>query len=234
MKKTAEENILVVAAHPDDEVLGCGATIAKHSGAQSRVWTIVLGQGITSRKNQTGDQQKEALAQLKESAMQASRVLGVEKLILKDFPDNKFDSVPMLDIVQAVEEVVEEFKPKIIYSHNPTDVNVDHRLTIEAVEAAVRPATKPYIEKVLSFEIPSSTEWNFTREPFRPNIFVEVTEEQLAMKIKALEAYEQEMRPFPHPRSAEFINSLAKVRGSQGGLNLAESFSLIYSREKLK
>lgn len=231
MKKKAGDNILLVAAHPDDEVLGCGATIAKHVGGRDRVWIVILGRGVESRKYLTGNERKEALEKLNDSAVQASQVLGIQRLIQKDFPDNKFDSVPMLEIVQAVEEVVEELKPKIIYSHNPTDVNVDHRLTIQAVEAAARPGTKMYIEKVLSFEVPSSTEWNFTREPFRPNIFVEITEEQLIIKIKALEAYEQEMQLFPHPRSAEFINSLAKVRGGQGGFSLAEAFSLIYSRE---
>ncbi len=234
MKKTAGLNILVVAAHPDDEVLGCGATIAKHIEAGNRVWVVILGQGVTSRKNLSGGGQKEALAKLKKSASQAAQVLGIENLILKDFPDNKFDSVPTLEIVQVVEDVVDEFKPQIIYSHNPTDVNIDHRQTIEAVEATARPAIKPYVEKVLSFEVPSSTEWNFTREPFRPNIFVQITEGQLTKKIASLEAYKQEVRPFPHPRSAEFIKSLAKVRGGQGGFNLAEAFCLIYSREKSK
>src|SRR3989344_2529839 len=222
--------VLIVAAHPDDEVLGCGATIAKHTESGDRVWTIILGGGVTSRKNLSDEGKVDALKKLQTSAKESGQILGAEKTVLKDFPDNKFDSVPTLDIVQTIEEVVEEFKPKIIYSHNPTDVNVDHRLTIEAVEAATRPATKPYVEKVLSFEVPSSTEWNFTREPFRPHIFVKLSQEQLAKKISALSKYEQEMRPFPHPRSAELINSLAKVRGSQGGFKLAESFSLIYSR----
>ncbi len=222
---------MVIAAHPDDEVLGCGATVAKYVDAKDIVWTLILGEGITSRKDLDERQKVSDLKELRASAQSANKILGVKRLVTRDLPDNKFDSVSMLDIVHSIEDVVEEFKPEIIYSHNPTDTNIDHRITIEAVEAAVRPATKPYVKKVLSFEVPSSTEWNFTREPFRPNIFVDVTDEQLAMKIKALKAYGQEMRPFPHPRSAEFINSLAKVRGSQGGFSLAEAFCLIYSRE---
>lgn len=231
MKKLVGLNILVVAAHPDDEVLGCGATIAKHKESGDIVWVMLLGQGITSRKILSKKQRVEDRKKLLESARRANRQLGVDRLIIKDLPDNKFDSVPMLEVVQTVEEVLDEFKPQIIYSHNPTDVNVDHRVTIEAVETVARPATKPYVNKVLSFEIPSSTEWNFTREPFRPNIFIELTNRQLEKKVSSLSKYEGEMRPFPHPRSAEFLRSLAKVRGSQGGFSLAEAFSLIYSRE---
>lgn len=230
MRKTAGENILVVVAHPDDEVLGCGATIAKHTMSGDLVWVVILGEGITSRKNLSPQKQAQDLKKLKNSAKSAGEILGISRLIMKDLPDNKFDSLPMLVIIQNIEKVVEELKPKIIYSHNPTDVNIDHRLTIEAVEAAVRPATKPYVEKVVSFEVPSSTEWNFTREPFRPNIFIEITEDELAKKVEALSKYEQELRPFPHPRSVEFVASLAKVRGGQGGFKLAEAFSLIYSR----
>lgn len=231
MKKTAGLNILVVAAHPDDEVLGCGATIAKHVEEGSRVWILILGEGITSRVGLSDVQKRKGLEKLHKSAQKASKILGVSKLILEHLPDNKFDSIPLLEIVHKIEKVTSDYQPQIIYTHSRSDVNIDHRRTLEAVEAAVRPLPSSTIQSVLTFEVPSSTEWNFVRELFRPNVFNQIDEKVFAKKIKAISAYSQELKPFPHPRSLEYLKSLAKVRGVQAGFNLAEAFELIYLRK---
>lgn len=223
--------VLVIAAHPDDEVLGCGATIAKHKSLGDKVWVLILGEGITSRKSLTNTQKKKGVDNLKQSAKKASRILGIDKLILKDFPDNKFDSVPLLSIVHSIEEVVDNLKPQIIYTHSKSDVNIDHRKTLEAVESAVRPLPNSKIEQVLSFETPSSTEWNFVRKTFKPNVFNQIGEKNLNKKIAALGVYKSELRPFPHPRSPEYLKALARVRGSQSGYKTAEAFELIYWRK---
>lgn len=222
------KRVLIVAAHPDDEVLGCGASIAKHVAKNDKVRVLLLGKGVTSRRKLSDIQKGEMLVELKKMAQKAGRILGVEKITTKSFPDNKFDSIPLLDIIHAIEEEMEAFNPNIVYTHNKSDVNIDHRKTLEAVESAIRPTPSRKIQTVLAFEIPSSTEWNFTRHPFKANYFNGIKNEFLAKKIRALISYSSEKRPFPHPRSPEFLEALAKVRGSQSGQKLAEAFEVIY------
>lgn len=222
------KKILVVAAHPDDEVLGCGASIAKHVAKNDKVRVLLLGEGVTSRRKLSETQKEKLIVQLRKMTQKAARILGVEKITTKSFPDNKFDSVPLLDIIHAIEQEMEVFNPDIVYTHNKSDVNIDHRKTLEAVESAVRPIPSRKTQTVLAFEIPSSTEWNFIRYPFAPNYFNGIKNEFLAKKIRALISYSSEKRPFPHPRSPEFSEALAKVRGSQSGQNLAEAFEVIY------
>lgn len=223
--------VLTVAAHPDDEVLGCGATIAKHSYMGDKVWILILGEGITSRKALSLPQKKKSLVELQKSAEKASRILGAEKLITKNLPDNQFDSVPLLEIIQTIEKVTNEFKPSIIYTHHQSDINIDHRRTLEAVGAVIRPTKNSNIDETLTFEVASSTDWNFTRNPFKPNVFNQIDEENFDKKIAALKAYSTEMRPFPHPRSQEYLRALAKVRGGQAGVQMAEAFELIFARK---
>ncbi len=230
MRKIAGSNILLVVAHPDDEVLGCGGTIFENTKAGNRVWCLVLGEGITSRADLTVIQKKKLLNLLKNSAKNANRLLNVEKVILRNFPDNQFDSVPLLKIIHSIENIVEKFCPNVIFTHSLSDVNVDHRIVIKAVEAVVRPGIRQYIEKVFSFEAPSSTDWNFIKKPFRPNVFVSLEKNSLDKKIGALKKYEGEIRKFPHPRSETYLRALATVRGGQSGYKLAEAFELIYSR----
>ncbi|MDD5431145.1 MAG: GNAT family N-acetyltransferase [Candidatus Pacebacteria bacterium] len=226
------KKILVVAAHPDDEVLGCGATIARHTAGGDTVWVLILGEGIASRSGIPPEEKEKMLKELHASAEKASKILGVEKLILKNLPDNKLDTVPLLDIIKMVEGVVAEFKPDIIYTHNHSDLNVDHRLTVEAVALSIRPVEGwPSLEQVLSFEVPSSTEWNFIKEDsFKPNVFVDISN-FMDKKIDAMNAYETEFRKFPHPRSLEYVGALAVVRGGKAGMMKAEAFSLIYERK---
>ena len=223
-------NILVVAAHPDDEILGCGASIAQHISGGDRVCVLILGEGVAARRQLTEEQKEIGISAVLQAARAASNFLGVENLEIRQFPDNSFDSVPLLDIVSEVEEEIRFFHPEVIYTHNYSDVNIDHRLVAEAVEAATRPMEGSSIRRVLSFEIPSSTEWNFIKgEFFRPNVFLNVTK-YFEKKITALEFYQHEMRDFPHPRSYEYIRSLARVRGGQAGFLYAEAFQLVYEK----
>lgn len=226
-----KRKVLVVAAHPDDEVLGCGATVVKHVNVGDHVWVVILGEGITSRKELSGIQKKRNLEKLAKSAQKASKILGVEKLLLKNFPDNQFDTVPLLNIIHEIEKVTETFNPQIIYTHNQSDVNIDHRKTLEAVESVIRPLSNTQIEQALAFEVPSSSECNFVRANFGPNVFNQIDEENFDKKIAALKVYSTELRPFPHPRSPEYLGALAKVRGGQVGFPMAEAFELIYWRK---
>ncbi|MBI3553512.1 MAG: PIG-L family deacetylase [Elusimicrobia bacterium] len=224
-----KSRILVVAAHPDDELLGCGATVARQSARGSTIWSLVLGEGITSRKGLGSPQKARALKKLQDDSRKANAVVGVKKLVLKDFADNKFDSVPRLELVHAIEEVVCAFKPDTVYTHSSTDLNIDHQIVCEAVKTACRPLPGSPVRHILSFEIPSATEWRFdSAKGFSPNVFVDVSR-FLDKKLKALAAYKGEMRPFPHPRSEKYIRALAAVRGGQAGLPAAEAFSLIRS-----
>ena len=226
-------NVLVVAAHPDDEVLGCGATVAKHAATGDRVWHLILGEGVMSRSDVSAAEKDKALDELWASAEAAGKVLGVERVILKKLPCCQFDTVPLLDIVHMVEETIRALKPSIIYTHHLGDVNIDHRRTIEAVETAIRPNGGSFIEEVLAFEVPSSTEWNFAKaDMFRPNSFVELSEKDFAAKHEALfTAYRKEMRTYPHSRSPEYLRALAICRGVQAGYPLAESFVQILRRQ---
>lgn len=223
--------VLVIAAHPDDEVLGCGATIAKHSQIKDQVWVLILGEGITSRKNLKESQKNNLLKRLNGDAQKADKILGVSRLILEHFADNKFDSVPLLEIIHKIEAVIDDCQPQMIYTHSKADVNIDHRRTLEAVEAVIRPQPGSKIGQVLSFEIPSSTDWNFVRNTFTPNHFVSIEEKFLNRKIKALQAYHSEIRLFPHPRSIKYLQALATIRGGQAGYNLAEAFEVILQRK---
>lgn len=228
------KSVLVIAAHPDDEVLGCGATISKHVSAGDRVWHLILGEGVMSRQGVSQMKKDSALEQLWHSAEEAAKLLGVERVVLKKFPCCQFDTLPLLDIVHAVEETIQALQPSVIYTHHFGDVNIDHRLTAEAVETAIRPNGGSFIEEVLSFEVPSSTEWNFAKtEVFRPNVFVELSEQNFAAKMKALLGpYRQEMRTYPHSRSEQYVRALAICRGGQAGFSLAESFVQMLRRKR--
>ncbi|HID72719.1 TPA: GNAT family N-acetyltransferase, partial [Candidatus Micrarchaeota archaeon] len=222
------KKVLVVAAHPDDETLGAGGTMAKHVKEGDEVHVVILGQGIASRggeKEQIGKEIKE----LREHARKALAHLGIkENIHFFDFPDNSFDSVPLLDIIRVVEKKVEEIQPEIIYTHHWGDLNIDHQLTSRAVLTGARPPRCSYVKKIYAFEVPSSSEWNAPRTTtyFIPNVFVEI-ESTLQKKLDALAEYKTEMEDFPYPRSNEYVSSLAKIRGGTIVKKAAEAFVLI-------
>jgi LmbE family N-acetylglucosaminyl deacetylase len=219
--------VLAVAAHPDDEVLGCGATLARHAEAGAVVSVLILGTGALSRPEGTEAQ----VADLREQARAAGRILGVDDVRVLDLPDNRFDSLDLLDVVRRVEAEVARVAPDVVYTHHAADLNVDHRRTFEAVVTACRPTGPGGPRRVLSFEVPSSTEWQSPTVPpvFAPNVFVDVAA-TLERKVEALAAYAGEVRPFPHPRSAEALRALAAWRGASAGLRAAEAFALVRER----
>lgn len=229
------QKVLVVAAHPDDEILGCGGTIAKHVKKGDKVHCIILAEGITSRdKIRNRELHQKELTELGVAAQKANQILGVHTLRLLDFPDNRMDSVDRLDIIKVVEDLINEFKPDIVYTHHIGDVNIDHRRIHEAVITACRPIPgNHFVKQILFFETASSTEWMTpgSAPAFSPNWYVDISE-TLELKLDALRAYECEMREWPHARSVEALKYLAHWRGANIGVHAAEAFILGRNIEK--
>lgn len=226
------KSLLVVAAHPDDEVLGCGGTLASlaasDAGAEIRVG--ILGEGISSRYARRDQAPRSALSRLRRQARAANAAWAAQAVEFGGLPDNRFDDVPLLEIVKQVERWIEAWRPEVIYTHHPGDLNIDHSLTFRAVLTATRPMAGTPVKELYAFEVPSSTEWAFQRiePPFRPNVFVDISK-TVEVKVKALQRYEKEVRVFPHPRSPEALRALAGAWGSAVGVPYAEAFELIRS-----
>lgn len=230
--------VLVIAAHPDDEVLGMGGTIRKYVKDGHKVKIIIMATGIFARRSDRYQNSttyaidekskfimNKQLHDLRKDAIRAGKILGVTDIDFADFPDNEMDTVSNLQITKKIESTIQEFNPETVYTHSQYDVNVDHRILYNATVTATRPTPKCKVKQVISFEIPSSTEWYFPSS-FSPNIFVDISKE-IHVKIKALLAYKNEVREFPHPRSAEAIEIIAKRWGTVSGFNAAEAFCLV-------
>jgi LmbE family N-acetylglucosaminyl deacetylase len=222
------QDVLVIAAHPDDEVLGCGGTMARLAANGSKVSVFFLADGVGARS--VSAVQSEALDARRLAAEKACRILGAEQPTYHDFPDNRMDTVALLTIAQAVEAKIAELKPGLILTHHAGDVNVDHQLTHQAVITACRPQPGHCVRKLLFFEVASSTEWQApgSAPPFQPSTFVDIGE-TLAQKIEALDAYAMEMRPWPHSRSLKAAEHHARWRGATVGFEAAEAF--VHGRE---
>lgn len=220
--------ILVVAAHPDDEVLGCGGTIACLTREGHDVYVAILGEGITSRYDQRNQADKNTVEALKTCSQQVADLLGAKKLFMFDLPDNRFDTVPLLDVIKIIEGLIEKVKPKTVYTHHGGDLNIDHSIIHRATLTATRPLSGSPVKKVYAYEVPSSTEWGFGQftAGFQANVFVDISA-TLEKKIEAMEIYESEARRFPHPRSPEALRALANRWGAAAGLEAAEAFELI-------
>lgn len=227
------KKIMVVAAHPDDELLGLGATMHKlirSSGVKTHV--VILGEGLTSRSDKRDiGKWKEDLEQHRNDIESAKTEIGYHSVSLHDFPDNRFDTVALLDLIKVVEKEKSEFQPDIIFTHHGGDVNIDHQRTFEAVITACRPMEDEITKTIISFETPSGTEWRASTDPrhFIPNWFVEVSEEDIQAKINGMEKYRFEKRDYPHPRSAEALKVHAKNVGITIGCEYAEQFCLVRS-----
>lgn len=219
---------LVVAAHPDDEVLGCGGTIARLIEEGHDVYVAILGEGVTSRYDKREQADQELIEELQYRSRQAAKLLGVKELCLYDFPDNRFDTMPLLNIIKTVEKLINRFQPQIVYTHHGGDLNIDHVITHRAVMSATRPVEDCSVKEIYAFEVPSSTEWAFGQfQPaFQPNVFVDISA-TLETKIQAMQIYESEARLFPHPRSPEALRAIARRWGSMIGLEAAEAFELV-------
>jgi len=222
-------DILVVAAHPDDEVLGCGGTIAKYAAMGFSVDCMILGEGATSRN----DSSFAEMEKLKDYHKKVVGHLEINRTWMFSLPDQKFDSYPLLTIIKMLENKIQVWgMPKYVLTHHPGDLNIDHRMTSQAVQTIFRPQPEIDINGMLFFETLSSTEWSHGFPPFEPTVYIDITD-QLEMKLEAFSFYEDELREPPHPRSLEAIGNLAKVRGSQSGYIAAEAFSVGYMRGEM-
>lgn len=226
-----DKKILVVVAHPDDELLGLGATIHRlihQFGCEIRA--VILGEGITSRADvRDRDKWEKELEIHRNNIHTAQKAIGYHSVGIYDFPDNRFDTVALLDIVKVIEKEKRIFQPEVIFTHHGGDVNIDHQRTFEAVITATRPMSHEIVKTIIAFETPSGTEWRAASDPrhFIPNLFFEVSEEDVDAKIKGMEAYEFEKRKYPHPRSPEALKVLAQRWGVVVGKQYAEAFMLI-------
>ena len=219
-------NILLVVAHPDDEVLGAGATIHKLVNEGHKVAIATLANHAAARANIS--------ATLQDDQAKAFEIMGITKAYAGDFPNIQMNTVPHLKLVQFIEAAIEDWKAESIYTHHPSDTNNDHVMTSFAAQAASRlfqrKAGIPALKEFIYMEVPSSTEWSLdsSANRFTPNMFVEIEKEGVDVKLKALAAYTGVMRPYPHPRSEEAIRGLAAYRGVQAGCNYAEAFECVF------
>ncbi len=219
---------LVIAAHPDDEVLGCGGTIARLADEGQPVFIAILGEGVTSRYDRREQADATEVDGLRERSRQVAAHLGAKDLFSYGLPDNRFDTVPLLDVVKIIEKLVSDLKPGVIYTQHGGDLDVDHSVTFRATLTAARPKAGADVRAVYAYEVSSSTEWAFGQfDPrFLPQRYVDITA-TLDRKIEAMRMYESETRPAPHPRSPESLRALATRRGSEVGYHAAEAFSVI-------
>ena len=222
-----KKRVLICVAHPDDETIGCGGAIAHHVKDKDIVYCIYMTNGVGARHFKTKDK---LIHQRKKNSLMASKILGFEWLLdcCGDFPDNAMDKVKLLDVVRIIEKAKKKIIPHIIYTHNPHDLNVDHRTVAEATLTAFRPQTKEVWKKILAFEVPSSTDFAYFKKnkTFQPNYFLDI-EKFWKKKKKALQAYSTEIKKFPNSRSLKGIEILSKFRGMQNGLPQAEAFQLL-------
>lgn len=220
------KTVLVIVAHPDDEVLGCGGFISKCTSGGADVHVSFVSDGVGARLSSQCEH--ETLLEMRRHAAEvSSNVLGVQSIRFGDFLDNQLDSVPLLKVVQYVERIIEELRPDTVVTHHAGDLNIDHRRVHQAVMTACRPQHGHPVRTLLCFEVPSSTEWQPPGSgiPFEPGWFVDISA-TLAPKLAALDAYSAEMRDSPHPRSREGIEHLARWRGATVGCHAAEAFML--------
>lgn len=222
--------ILVIAAHPDDEVLGCGGTMARMVAEGHHVHVVILGEGVTSRFANREDAEGAQLAKLQAEGRNALAVLGCNLLSMEGLPDNRFDTVPILEIVKRLESVLAKLQPDVVYTQHGGDLNIDHQMTFQATLTAVRPVPNHGVRAVYAYEVPSSTEWAFQKfaPVFQPNTYVDISK-TLGKKIEAMMCYSSELRKFPHPRSTEAIQALARWRGATVGVEAAEAFQCIWA-----
>lgn len=212
--------VLVVAAHPDDEVLGCGATLARLVQEGHSVHLAFLADGVGSRQGADAEQ-----AERRAAAHRSAGIMGIETVAFFDLPDNRLDTVPLLDVIRSVEGLIARLAPATVITHHAGDVNIDHQRCHQAVVTACRPQPGCPVNCLLSFEVPSSTEWQPPQSalPFAPNFFVDISA-YLSVKRRALDAYGSEMRAWPHSRSYEAVEHLARWRGASVGCEAAEAF----------
>ncbi len=224
------ESVLIIAAHPDDEVLGCGGTIAKLAKQGASIHVVFLADGVGARSTPEGswsEDEQQALARRRRAAQLAADTLGVASVRFDDLPDNQLDSIPLLKITQRVEDLIDQHRPGTVFTHHGGDLNIDHRRVHRAVATACRPQRGHPVRTLLTFEVPSSTEWQppGSGTAFAPNWFIDISN-TMEQKLAALDAYAEELRDWPHPRSRQAVEHLARWRGATVGCDAAEAFVL--------
>lgn len=212
-----KKRVLIIAAHPDDELLGCGGTIVCHTNVGDTVKSIIVCEGESMR----GQDNSSKIS----ATMEASRILGVSETICLSLPDQHLDSLSLVDVINPIEKIVKDFKPNIVYTHFKNDINRDHQIIFQASMVALRPKVR-YLEKIYSFYTVSSSEWNYPYA-FIPDTFMELDEEVVDKKIKAFSCYDTEICEYPHPRSMEGLKNLAAFTGNQCCMKYAEGFITI-------
>jgi len=217
-----KNKILILAAHPDDEVLGCGGVIQKHKKEDANIFVCIITDGSSV---QYPNNTQIALKKKKECEL-ANKILDVDHLIYLDLPDMQLDTIPHFELNKKLEIIIEKIKPNIIYTHSPNDLNKDHFLINQSSMIVTR-LRKPYLKEIYEYEVLSSTEWN-RNSIFIPNTFVNITD-FIEKKIESFKKYQTEIRKYPHPRSEEEIKILARYRGIQSGYKYAEAFKLVLS-----
>ena len=219
------KKVLVIASHPDDEILGCGGTLIKHKKNKDLVSSIILGEGITSRSDKRDVKKaKIKLYELRLQAKKANKILGINKLIFGNFPDNRFDTVPLLEIIKFLENEIKIIRPDIVYTHYYNDLNIDHRITFNAAVTALRPVSNN--TDIYCFETLSSTEFSPGKKKFNPSVFVDITNE-IDKKLLSLKEYKTEIKKYPFIRSDKNIKTLASYRGYAANFKYCEAFECI-------
>jgi LmbE family N-acetylglucosaminyl deacetylase len=221
------KRVLVVAAHPDDEVLGCGATISKYSRRGVQFTVLFIAEGSSCRfSDPVCADSLAAIASRTQQAVKSLASLGVKDYHFNGFPCGRLDQVPIIEINKIIEQAIRKFNPDTVLTHSALDANNDHRIVCRATVMATRPGTKNRISRLLSYEVLSSSEWAFG-EAFTPTSFEQIAEQDLTLKWQALSAYESEVKAYPFPRSEQGLRALAMIRGMQAGVPLAEAFYII-------
>ena len=225
-KLLKKNKILIIAAHPDDEVLGCGGTILKLK-KNNKIKVIFLTDGVSARKTD-----KRLKNKRKKECLDLFKYLKLDKPHFLNFPDNQLDKIPLLKIVKKIEKILLNFKPNIVFTHFENCLNIDHQISYRATITACRPLKKNSVEKILSFEVLSSTDWAaFSNKSFQPNYFVNIAD-QINEKLHSISFYKSELRKYPHSRSLKAIETLARSRGTSSGFKFAEAFFIVRELEK--
>ncbi len=225
------EKILVIAAHPDDELLSLGGTIRKYVEKGYEVNCLILGEGQTSRQD-VRTESLELISELHADSLRAAKIIGFKNVHFSNLPDNRFDSVDLLDVIKIVEKYISRYQPTTVFTHHFGDRSIDHRITYDAVMTSVRPVGTYCVSKVYTFDTPSSTEWAFSGQDkiFYPNVFVDITE-TINYKLDAMDCYKSELGTYPHPRSRKALSTIAARYGIVVGVEYAEAFHLVMSIE---
>ena len=220
------KKVLIIAAHPDDDALGCGGTIRKLANQKNKIYAVYFTDGVSARINKKDLKKK--INDRKKNSEKASKILGIKRCIYHSFPDNQLDKIPLLEIIQKIEEQIKKIKPDLILTHFENDLNIDHQIINRAVVTATRPKPNLKLKKILLFETLSSTEWKFSNKTknFNPNYFVDISK-TINQKIKSVKCYKNEIFNWPHPRSEKGVKTLAMFRGQSVGLKFAEAFQLL-------